>query len=83
MRPRRYHVTLTKEEHQYLNELTRKGTASAQKIKHAQIILKLDETFNEKPWALEEIRETYGASIGTICSAAQRFVGEGMDSALN
>ena len=83
MRPRKYHVTLTEDEYKYLKELTSKGTASAQKIKHAQILLKLDETFNDKPWALEEIRKAYGTCDGTICSIAQRFVEEGLDSALN
>ena len=34
MRPRKYHVTLTEDERKYLNEMTRRGTASAQKIKH-------------------------------------------------
>ena len=43
MRPRKYHVTLTEEEHKELLELTRKGKASVQKIQHAQILLKLDE----------------------------------------
>ena len=83
MRPRKYHVSLTEDEYKYLKELTSKGTASAQKIKHAQILLKLDETFNEKPWALEEIRKAYGTCDGTICSIAQRFVEEGLTSALN
>lgn len=83
MRPRKYHVTLTEDEHKYLNEMTRRGTASAQKIKHAQVLLKLDETYNDKPWQLEEIRKAYGVSIGTICSIAQRFVEEGLEFALN
>ena len=83
MRPRKYHVTLTEDEHKYLNEMTRRGTASAQKIKHAQVLLKLDETYNDKPWQLGEIRKAYGVSIGTICSIAQRFVEEGLEFALN
>ena len=83
MQPRKYHVTLTEDEHKYLNEMTRRGTASAQKIKHAQALLKLDETYNNRPWQLEEIRKAYGVSIGTICSIAQRFVEEGLEFALN
>ena len=83
MRPRKYHVTLTEDEHKYLNEMTRRGTASAQKIEHAQVLLKLDETYNDKPWQLEEIRKAYGVSIGTICNIAQRFVEEGLEFALN
>lgn len=83
MRPRKYHVTLTEEEYKYLNELTRKGTASAQKIQHAQIILKLDETFNEKPWPVERISQAYGACVTTVITIAQRFVEGGLDAALN
>ena len=49
MRPRKYHVTLTHEEHQMLLDLTKKGTVSAQKIRHAQILLKLDENFKAIP----------------------------------
>ena len=73
MRPRKYHVTLTHEEHQELLDLTKKGTVSAQKIRHAQILLKLDENFNEKPWSVQEICD----------GVAQRFVENGLESALN
>lgn len=83
MRPRKYHVTLTEDEYQELLELTRKGTASAQKIRHAQILLKLDESFNEKPWTVKAIIEAYHTNHNTVCSIARRFVEEGLESALN
>ena len=83
MRPRKYHVTLTREEYDYLNGLTRKGTVSAQKIRHAQILLKLDENFNEKPWTVKAVVEAYQTNAQTVCSVAQRFVEEGLESALN
>ena len=83
MRPRKYHVTLTEDEHQQLLDITGKGKASAQKIRHAQILMKLDETFNEKPWTIQQIKEAYHSNEHTICSIAQRFVEEGMESALN
>ena len=50
MRPRKYHVTLTQEEYNELLHLVKKGTTQAHKITHAQVLLKLDESFNEKPW---------------------------------
>ena len=83
MRPRKYHVTLTDEEYQALLRLTGKGTASAQKIRHAEILLKLDENHNEKIWTINEIAEAYHTNSTTVCSIAQRFVEEGMESALN
>lgn len=83
MRPRKYHVTLTEEEHQELLKITSRGKASAQKIRHAEILLKLDETFNEAPWTIDAIIEAYRTNTHTICSVAQRFVEEGLESALN
>lgn len=83
MRPRKYHVTLTDEEYDQLVGLTRKGTASAQKIRHAEILLKLDENHNEKPWTVKEIVDAYHTNSTTVCAVAQRFVEEGLESALN
>lgn len=83
MRPRKYHVTLTDEEYDKLIVLTRKGTASAQKIRHAEILLKLDEDHNEKPWTVKEIVDAYHTNCTTVCAVAQRFVEEGLESALN
>lgn len=83
MRPRKYHVTLTDEEYSELIGITRKGTASAQKIRHAEILLKLDENHNEPPWTVKKIVETYHSNATTVCSVAQRFVEEGLESALN
>lgn len=83
MRPRKYHVTLTDEEYSKLIDLTRKGTASAQKIRHAEILLKLDENHNEKPWTVKEVVDAYHTNCTTVCAVAQRFVEEGLESALN
>ena len=57
MRPRKYHVTLTQEEYNELLHLVKKGTTQAHKITHAQVLLKLDESFNEKPWNVEDISD--------------------------
>ncbi len=68
MRPRKCHVTLTQEECDYLNELTRKGKSSAQKIRHAQILLKLDESFNEKPGNVKEVVEAHHTKMPQPCA---------------
>lgn len=72
MRPRKYHVTLSDEEYNHLIDLTRKGIASAQKIRHAEILLKLDENHNEKAWTVNKIVETYHTNGTTVCAVAGR-----------
>ena len=83
MSVKKYHVTLNEEEYKELIELTTKGKASARKILHAQILLKLDETFNEKPWTIGAIKEAFRTNEHTVCQTARRFVEEGLESALN
>lgn len=83
MRLRKYHVTLTDEEYDKLIGLIWKGTASAQKVWHAEILLKLDENHNEKLWTVKEIVDAYHTNCTTVCAVAQRFVEEGLESALN
>lgn len=82
MRPRKYHVTLTAEEHSQLLELVKTGTSQAYKITHAQVLLKLDESFNDKPWSIKQISDAYLISDHTIVAIAQRFVEEGCQGAL-
>jgi hypothetical protein len=48
MPAKRYIVSLTPEEHQTLEELTKKGKAAAAKINHARILLKADVNHPKK-----------------------------------
>ena len=82
MRPRKYHVTLTEDEHNELLELVKKGTSQAYKITHAQVLLKLDESFNEKPWPVEAISDAYHISTHAIVDIARRFVETGLAGSL-
>ena len=82
MRPRKYHVTLTQEEHNELLELVKKGTSQAYKITHAQVLLKLDETFNETPWPVATIADAYHISTHAIVDISRRFVEDGLVPAL-
>ena len=77
----RYHVTLTDIEIQELKSLIQKG-GKGYRIKHAQILLKLDQKPENSSWTYDRIKEAYGASHSTIAGIAQRFVTEGMESAL-
>ncbi len=54
MRPHKYHVELREEERKILEEIINKGKNSASKIKHAQILLKLDESNGKKAWMLSD-----------------------------
>jgi len=77
----RYHVTLTDEEQKQLQELVQKG-GKGYRIKHTQILLKLDERAENDDWTYDRIGEAYNASRGTIAGVAKRFVMEGMEAAL-
>ncbi len=77
----RYAVTLTDNEIQNLKEIIQKG-GKGYRIKHAQILLKLDQKPYNEGWTYDRIKEAYGASNGTIAGIAKRFVMEGMEAAL-
>ena len=77
----RYIVTLTNDEIQELKVLIQKG-GKGYRIRHAQILLKLNQTPENREWTYDRIKHAYGASRRTIAGVAQRFVMEGMEAAL-
>ena len=77
----RYSVTLTNDEIQELKALIQKG-GKGYRIKHAQILLKLDQKPENKPWIYDRICDAYGTSHRTIAGIAKRFVMDGMEAAL-
>ena len=52
------------------------------RIRHAQILLKLDQKPENKAWTYDRIKDAYGAARSTIAGIAQRFVMGGMEAAL-
>ena len=52
------------------------------RIKHAQILLKLDKRPENKEWTYDRIKEAYRASHSTIAGVAKRFVLERLEAAL-
>jgi len=64
-----------------LQELIQKG-GKGYRIKHAQILLKLDDTSENRKWTHRQIKEAYDVAYNTITSIAKRFVFEGMEAAL-
>ena len=77
----RYIVTLTNDEIQELKTLIQKG-GKGYRIRHAQILLKLDQRPENKTWTYGRIKDVYGASRSTIAGIAKRFVTQGLEAAL-
>ena len=77
----RYIVALTEEERQELQSLIQKG-GKGYRIKHAQILLKLDQKPENEAWTYDRIKDAYGASRNTIAGVAKRFILEGLEASL-
>ena len=78
---KKYIVRLTPEEQALLEGVVSKGRASARKIKHANILLKVDA--NRENWTDEKSAQSFCVSLNTVYLIRQRFVREGLESALN
>lgn len=77
----RYRVTLTREERDYLEDITKRGKHSAQKFAHARALL-LCDTSEGITRTVKSIAESVGASSRTIEHLKQRYVENGIESAL-
>jgi len=77
----RYNVTLTNEECKELNTLIQKG-GKGYRIRHAQILLKLDKIPENEDWTYDRITDAFGSVRSTIAAIAKRFVFEGLEAAL-
>ena len=77
----RYKVTLTEEERQELQTLVKKG-GKGYRIRHAQILLKLDQIPENGEWTYDRMKSAYNATNSTIAGVAKRFVYEGVEAAL-
>jgi hypothetical protein len=77
----RYKVRLGAEERQELENLIQKG-GKGYRIKHAQILLKLDDIPENEKWTYELIKSAYKATSATVAAIAKRFVFEGLEAAL-
>ena len=76
-------VTLTADERNELEGLLARGKADVRTIKHAQILLKADETEGGPGWPDERMAEAFEAGITTVERVRRRFVEEGLASALS
>ena len=78
----RYKVTLTKEERDRLEALTRSGKTAAPKFIHARALLLCDAGAHGSPWKVADTAEALGGSARTIEHLKERFVEEGIEAAL-
>ncbi len=76
------YLQLTEEERQELEALVQRGKTQGYRIKHAQILLKLDEIPENQEWTYDKIKEAYHAAPHTISQIAKRFVTGGLEAAL-
>lgn len=78
----KYIVTLAEEERHILGELIQKGKTQGYRIKHAQILLRLDEIPENQSWTYQKIKEAFHVTPHTITQIAKRFVTGGLEAAL-
>lgn len=79
--PKRYIIVrLSKEEQEQLKELVSIGRAAAYKIKHANILLQVDE--NGAGWSDEATAAALHCHSNTVANVRQRLVEQGIEAAL-
>lgn len=81
-RVRKFKVTLTPEQRQRLETLTRSGQGAAKKLLHARILLMADEEHPDGRWHDEQIGRALGVHRNTIGQVRKRFVLHGEEPAL-
>jgi len=83
MANRKYIVTLRDEEREALEKLIQKGKVSGFRMRHAGILLKLDDVPENREWTCKAIAKAHNTNENSISQIAKRFVEEGLESALS
>ena len=84
MPKKKYIVSLTSSERDnFLEQLTKKGKIAAYKMNHARILLKADINQEGGGWTDRQISESLDIGHATIERVRQRFVEQGIESALS
>lgn len=79
---KKYVVELTSKERKQLTELVKKGKTAGYKIRHAQMLLKVDQGKKGTGWSDGTVAEAFAAHITTVERLRKRFVEEGLEVAL-
>ena len=80
---KKYPVTLTTTEREYLKQLIAAGTAPTRKLTHARILLKADHSAEGPGWVDDAIAEAVEVSQPTVARVRKQFVEQGLEAALN
>ena len=78
----KYHVKLTNEERQRLEQLLSSGIAPVRALKHAQILIKSDCSEEGCNWTYSKICEAFDVSAITVFNVRKRYVEIGIEAAL-
>ena len=78
-----YRVNLTEAERNELKALINKGRIAARKQTHVQILLQCDESGENPAKKDQDIATALNTSARSVERVRQRFVEEGLESALN
>jgi len=78
----RYRVTLTQEEREELETLTKRGKTHAKRFVQARALLLCDAGDNGPAWKVEDVAEALGITSRTIEHLKKRFVESGLKAAM-
>src|SRR5208282_3356249 len=78
----RYRVTLTEQERNELEALTKRGVTHARRVLHARALLLSDASVDGPSWSVSDTSEALGVSERTIEHLKKRFVEDGLAVAL-
>ena len=78
----RYRVTLTQEERQELESMTRRGKTHARRFIHARALLLCDAGADGPAWNVSDVATALGVSSRAIEHLKKRFVEDGLEAAL-
>jgi transposase len=78
----RYRVTLTQQEREELEALTRRGKTHARKFIHARALLLCDAGDDGPAWNVADVAKALGVTSRTIEHLKRRFVEDGLEAAL-
>lgn len=82
MSTKKYVVELTEAERDELTVLVNKGKAAAYKRKHAEILLKADQSVHGPCWPDKRIADAFDVGLRTVERVRQRLVETGLASAI-
>ena len=78
----KYRVTLTEEERNRLLKIISKGKTEGYRIRHANILLAVDEIKENEEWTDRNIAKAYHTTEKSVGNLRRRFVEMGLDAAL-